>query len=119
MGRQIHFTDPVTEKKYTLEYNRTAVKRLEAAGFYIDDESLKRKTYTTLTTLFHGAFFMHHRNVKLSEAEVMMERFENKEALIEELMKMYMEPTRAISSEEETDGEEVDRKNLITWSSAG
>lgn len=119
MAKQIRFTDPATGKDYILEYNRISVMRMEKQGFYINEEVLSQRSLTTLLTLFHGAFWLHHRSVTLDEAAGLMERFSDKSGLIQRLMEMYMEPTMAISGaidNRDEDDPEDDRKNLITWS---
>lgn len=48
--------------EYTLEFNRSSVKKTEAAGFDINQISTKPMTMVPL--LFWGAFQWHHKNIK-------------------------------------------------------
>lgn len=116
MAKTIVFTDPATERTYTLEYNRASVMKMEANGFYLNQEIMEHMPLTTLLKLFHGAFWLHHRAVKLEDAAEMMKRMTDQNGLIERLCEMYMEPVSAISGGTDETDEDNERKNLITWS---
>ena len=58
--KPIILTDTATGDKYTLEFNREAVRFAESRGFVIGDVD---KFPMTLYDLFYYAFRMHHRNV--------------------------------------------------------
>ena len=57
MGKSITFE--YEEKKYTLEFNRKSVERLERSGFVLDE--ISSKPLVMIPMLFHGAFYMHHK----------------------------------------------------------
>ena len=109
MSKQIIFTDPETDKRFTLEFNRAAVRAMENAGFRLDDA--KDKPLNFFTDLFAGAFRMHHRNMRGKEIEAIQENLGNKEELTEKLLEMYVETIESLTSSKNDD-----EKNRITWS---
>lgn len=52
-------------KTYTLEFNRTSVKRAERFGFNIQD--VTEKAVSGISDLFYYSFFMHHGNTVSKE----------------------------------------------------
>ncbi|MBR1750443.1 MAG: DUF5055 domain-containing protein [Ruminococcus sp.] len=111
MAKQIKFTDPVTDRELTLEFNRAAVRAMENAGFNFD--MAREKPLNFFTSLFAGAFRMHHRAMRSKEIEALQENLSNKEELTEKLMEMYLETIESISSDKGDD-----EKNLITWTAS-
>ena len=89
-------------KRYTLEYNRDAVKLMERAGFDID--LIRSKPLTMLPMLFEGAFHMHHRRADKDVIRKMFEKIKGKDELMTALIEMYNEPLNTLFDEPE-DGE--------------
>lgn len=110
MAKQIIFTDKESDREYTLEFNRTTVRQMEASGFDISEAS--KKPLTFLTDLFAGSFKMHHRFVKADVIDKLQSRFADKDKLIQRLIEMYSETLESLSNNE---GDE-DKENLIEWS---
>lgn len=86
---------------YTLEYDRMAVKTLEANGFSIED--FIAKPMSNIELAFAGAFIKHHRRTK---QELIMEIFDkcpDKEGLTKALITMIQETYDALFEEPKSD----------------
>ena len=88
--------------EYTLEFNRSSVKKTEAAGFDINQISTKPMTMVPL--LFWGAFQAHHKNIKQETTDKIL--FDGLGGLNDEelsyLAELYAEPFKSlIASEDE------------------
>lgn len=94
-------------KRYTLEYNRDSIRRMERQGFKIDESD--GMPMTTVTSLFAGAFIMHHRHVDVKTLDAIYDTIPNKEAFLEKLTEMYSDPMLALVSEPE------DNEGNTTW----
>ena len=59
---EINFIDIQDEdgRKYRLHFNRRIAEAMEREGFVFD---MDNKPNTTITTLFRGAFRMHHKGM--------------------------------------------------------
>lgn len=86
-------------KRYTLEFNRDSIRRMERQGFRIDES--EGMPMTTVTSLFNGAFIMHHRNIDPKTLDALYDTIPNKEAFVEKLSEMYSDPMLALMSEPE------------------
>lgn len=76
------------DKEYKLEYTRATVERMERAGFAI--QNIEKGMYaSTIPTLFHGAFFEHHKFIKRHEAEEIMDSVSDLSELVSKLIEMY------------------------------
>lgn len=95
MGKKIEFE--YNDKKYTLEYNRAIVKRMEASGFDIDN--VTKQPLTAVTMLFQGAFQMHHPGTNERLATEILEALDVKDELLPILIEMYQEPIATVISE--------------------
>lgn len=95
------------DKRYTLEYNRDSIRRMERQGLRIDDSD--GMPMTTVTSLFNGAFIMHHKNVDPKTLDAIYDTIPNKEAFLEKLTQMYSDPMLALVSEPE------DNMGNTTW----
>ena len=78
-------------KKYTLEYSRKSVLDMEDSGFSISSD-LGEKPLSSLLTLFHGAFAMHHPNLSSKTIDEIFEHLGSKDGLMEALVDMYSDP---------------------------
>ena len=107
MGKQLNFE--YKSKEYTLEYTRETVKQMEREGF--KGEDIVNKPMNTLPKLFAGAFKAHHKfDTKQKQIDEIFELFTNKQALIEKLAEMYMEPMETLM-----DDDNIDAGNAIAW----
>lgn len=99
MAKQILFEYEGT--RYTLEFNRNAIRKMERAGFVAED--IQSKPMTVLPELFAGAFIMHHPYLKRERIDKIYEKMTNRMKLIERLSEMYQEPILAMMDEPEED----------------
>jgi hypothetical protein len=94
MAKQIEFE--VKGKTYLLEYNRTAIRKAEAAG--LDFSNMGEKVVTTPTTLFYGALTMHHPEITLDKADELYDEVADPE-LVKELSEMALSCIEKMYSE--------------------
>lgn len=88
---------------YTLEFTRAAVAKLENEGVTLS--AIESKPMNTLTQLFRGAFWAHHRNLRAQTIDEIFAKTPNKEALFQRLVEMFAEPANALFDEpEENEG---------------
>ena len=107
MAKQLNFEHE--GKEYTLEFTRESIKQMEREGFVAGD--VVNKPMNTLPRLFAGAFKAHHRfDTKQKKIDEIFELFTNKQALVEKLAEMYMEPMETL-----LDDENIDAGNAIKW----
>ena len=76
-------------EKYTLEYNRIAVKLLEENGFELQD--FLKKPMTNIELAFTGAFVKNHRHVNQNTIDKIYKSCKNKKDLIVTLQTMIQE----------------------------
>lgn len=81
-------------KKYTLEYTRSSVAKMERDGFKASD--LEDYPLSTLPELFKGAFIAHHPSVGAKTIDDIFIHLGDKGALLEALADMYMEPIETL-----------------------
>lgn len=93
---------------YTLEFNRSTVRRMEESGFVVNTD----KPATMILDLFFGAFQMHHRRIDRKLTEKIWDAQHQKEELLAILVSMYMEPISSLMEEEDS-GEDEDKNP--TW----
>lgn len=89
---------------YCLEYNRMAVKTLEANGFSI--EEFLKKPMSNFEMVFAGAFIKNHRKTKQDLIEEILYKCKDKETLIKTLSTMIQETYDALFDEPDEDGDE-------------
>lgn len=106
MGKQLAIK--YGKDKYTLEYNRRSIQRLEAEGLVITE--IDSKPATMLPLLIGGAFYMHHSGIAAEKVEEIYGSVTDKEAFIEALAEMYAEPLQALLE----NAEEAEGKNA-SW----
>lgn len=94
-------------KKYTLEYNRNSIRQMERQGFRLNDSD--GMPMNTVTSLFNGAFLMHHRNIAPQTLDAIYDSITKKEDFLAKLAEMYSEPMAALVSEPE------DEQGNATW----
>ena len=95
-------------RKYTLEFNRRIVKRMEKNGFKLDME----QPNNMIADLFQGAFLMHHKGMTPDRISEIWDVQRKKDELLAALSKLYMQPLNDLMAEPE--GED----DSPTWETA-
>ena len=90
-------------EKYTLEYNRAAVRMLEQSGFVL--EEFLKKPMTNIELVFAGAFIKNHSKLQQQVIEQIFSKLENKDGLIIQLGNMIQETYDSLL-EEPKEGDE-------------
>lgn len=75
--------------KYTLEFSKNTIIRMEKAGFNLDEIDKQPVTMTTL--LVHGAFAKNHPSAKVETMDKIYDSLKNKELFLKKLVEMYNE----------------------------
>lgn len=100
MSKKLPIT--VNGADYVLQYNRWAIKQIEAKGFSVD--KISDKLVTSIELMFQGALIMNHPRVKASEAnklfDAMSDDYDTSE-LIELLVDLYTDALPVLSGEGE------------------
>lgn len=84
--------------KYTIEYNRDAVRQLEDAYDFSAD-SLSKGKVAKLPDLFYVGFAMHHPSMKRSTSDAIFEAVGDKEGLLKVLMTLYYNTVSSLFDE--------------------
>ena len=84
---------------YTLEFTRDSIKQMERAGFAYSQ--VEEKPYSSLMTLFKGAFLAHHPRISQTVIDEIWDNLGDKEGLFEALANLYNEPLEAMMAEPE------------------
>ena len=95
--------------KYTLEYNRRSVERMEKSGFKLDTDY----PHTMITGLFQGAFLMHKKGMTPDRIKEIWDAQTSKDKLLEGLTQLYMKPLNDLM--EDPEGKADDNP---TWETA-
>ena len=90
-------------ESYTLEYNRIAVKMLEASGFVL--EEFLEKPMSNIELAFAGAFVKNHKKVNQTVIDEIYNKTKDKKGLITCLQRMITECYDSLLEEPE-DGDE-------------
>ena len=109
MSKKIEFV--ADGEKYTLEYNREAIKILETQGFSISEMTVKPMIMLPLA--FQGLFYKNHKKVKKSFIDECYDRFKDKDKLIEVIGEMLAETYDTLTSESEHE------KGNLDWEIVG
>jgi hypothetical protein len=88
-------------KHYCLEYNREAVKRMEAAGFKPGESG--STPLIELDMLWAGAFYKNHRKTSSRIIEELLDKMKDKMKLLEALRTMIAETYNSLMDEDEGD----------------
>lgn len=101
---EINFIDIQDEdgRKYRLQFNRRISEAMEREGFVFD---MDNKPNTTITTLFRGAFRMHHKGMMPEKIDKIWKFQRGKSKLIAYLYSLYMKPLGELLDEEKDDEE--------------
>lgn len=106
MAKQIILKDAVGNK-YTLEFNRETVERMQRQGFVLDTDKL----YTSAKDLITGAFRMHHKKLEWPMIEAIWMAQNKRDELLKVLAEMFMEPTITLMGTDEAE----DKDANPTW----
>lgn len=101
---EVNYIDILDEdgRKYRLQFNRRISEAMEREGFAFD---MDNKPNTTITTLFRGAFRMHHKGMMPEKIDKIWKFQRGKSKLIAYLYSLYMKPLGELLDEEENDEE--------------
>ena len=102
MAKQIILKDAVGNK-YTLEFNRETVERMQRQGFVLDTDKL----YTSSKDLITGAFRMHHKKLEWKMIEPIWMAQNKRDELLKVLAEMFMEPTITLMGTDEVEDKEA------------
>lgn len=80
--------------EYTLEYSKQAVRMMENQGFSV--EMLSTKPTTTIPVLFKGAFYKHHKDLKVKKIDEIYNALVDKADLIYALTELYMDTVNSV-----------------------
>ena len=83
--------------KYTLEYTRKTIKRMEENGFRINQ--VAEQPMSMLPALFAGAFLAHHRYTPQDTIDDIFEHMGDKENLYVALGELYRATMEALTAE--------------------
>lgn len=86
---------------YTLEYDRMAIKAMEANGFSV--EEFIKKPMSNIELAFAGAFIKNHRKTKDNIITEIYSKCPNKDDLVSALVTMIQETYEAFFDEPEGD----------------
>jgi hypothetical protein len=107
MSKKIEFD--YENNHYVLEYNRDAIKIMEANGFALDE--YVKKPMTMIELAFQGAFIMHHKMISRNKIDEIFEHFKDKQSLNSQLLIMVDETYKSLfDNSEEEDGKNIDWK---------
>lgn len=90
-------------RSYRLQFNRRISEAMEREGFVFD---MDNKPQTTITTLFRGAFRMHHKGMMPERIEKIWKYQRGKTKLIAYLYSLYMKPLGDLLNEDGEDNDE-------------
>lgn len=85
-------------QEYTLQFNRDAVRMLEATGNAPTTEGKDGSPLVLFTGMFYGALRMHHRNINQSQAEALFDQVLDSGVQFEDLSTLLMELYQAVFS---------------------
>lgn len=106
MAKQIILKD-TAGNKYTLEFNRDTVDRMQRNGFVLDTDRL----YMSAKDLITGAFRKYHRGMTWDKIEPVWMAQNKRDELLKVLAEMFMEPTITLMGTDEQN----DKDENPTW----
>lgn len=101
--KPIILTDKETNKTYTLQFNRDAIRYAEMNGFSVKDiEQVEDCPMTVVPKLFYYAFHMNHKEMTQQETdEILFDKLGGlNEKLIARLVELFAEPYATLMSKE-------------------
>jgi len=107
MNKKIEFN--YEGKDYTLEYDRKAIKIMEANGLKIKD--IEDQPLSMIELLWQGAFLKNHKHEKSENIQKIYEKIGDKSDLNAGLISMFTETYTSLMG----DSEEDDETKKIEW----
>ena len=105
MNTQIKFV--YKDVPYVLEYNRMAIKQMEATGFSL--EEFTKKPMLNIDIAFKGLFLKNHKKTNEKLIEEIYDKLGNRESLIEKIGIMLTESYNSLLDDED------DAEGNIAW----
>lgn len=93
-------------EKYTLEYDRDVVIKIERAGLNVNE--IASKPVSSMQMLFEGAFLKNHKRIKREDVLAIYDTIKNREQLNNALLEMYIDVYNSTVGD---DDENDDSKN--------
>lgn len=90
-------------KTYPLTYTRESVRRMENAGFDIQEFANGKRPATLTEQLFEGAFMAQNRKVSRKVISEIFEHIEDKTDLVAALVEMYANTLSSLIGDETPD----------------
>lgn len=82
--------------KYTLEFNRAAVRFAEAKGFVF--EEIGKFPMTKIPELFYYSFYMHHKGIGKDKTDKLLDGIgELPDGFLERLVNLYAVPLNTLT----------------------
>lgn len=107
MSQKIEFD--YEDNHYVLEYNREAIKAMEANGFSASDYI--KKPMTMIDLAFQGLFYKNHKMISTDKIEEIFSHIKDKQGLNRTMMSMIEEAYDVLFDEkQEDDGKNIDWK---------
>ena len=97
MNTKIQFT--YKDVPYVLEYNRMAIKQMEASGFSL--EEFTKKPMINIDIAFKGLFLKNHKRTNEKLIEEIYDKLGNRDQLIEKIGIMLTESYNSLLDDEE------------------
>lgn len=109
MAKAIEIVKPITfeydGKTYILEFNRNTVIAAERDGLVIGN--VVDMPASTIPLLFYHSFKMHHKNIKRSETDAILEAIGGLSSTVfGRLAELFTAPTKALIHEDDEAGDE-------------
>ena len=106
MGKII-IKNEADNKKYELEYNRSAIVRMEKAGFKI--ENIQTEPISTVILLMRGAYYMHNPSLNDEEIDAICDQLEMGDEFVKALMELYTNALMSLS------GQDKNKEKNFKW----
>lgn len=97
MGKII-IKNEADNKKYELEYNRSAIVRMEKQGF--DVKKIDKEPIATIVLLMRGAFYMHNPSLSDEEIDAICDKLDKSDEFIQALLEIYTNALMALSGQD-------------------
>jgi len=84
-------------KSYELAFNRSAIVRMEKAGFKA--ENIEKEPLSTVVLLMRGAFYKNYPQLADEEIDAICDEIEMDEAFIKAVMELYAEAVLSLNGQ--------------------
>ena len=79
------------DEKWTCEYDKASIRKLEEQGFNFKE--LENKPFTLLSVMFYGSLLKNHPNITTAEADKIYDEYGDQE-LMKEIDTMFVEAAK-------------------------